>query len=122
MVDAGPHGGPGSARDLASSPAEKRAAALSIETGIAPGTRRAGEWADEDTAAAVTAFGARDGAGWLTSAALRKAHHRWTDQVRDLMDRLSTERDALRSTNRILTSTDLATGSTLREISVLDGF
>ncbi|GGX66458.1 hypothetical protein [Streptomyces anandii] len=121
-MDGGLHGGPGGGTGLVSSPADKRAAALSIETGIAPGTRKAGEWADEDTAAAVTAFGARDGGGWLTSAALRKAHHRWTDQVRDLMDRLTAERDALRSTNSVLTSTDLATGSTLREVSVLDMF
>ncbi|MFE1860059.1 hypothetical protein [Streptomyces anandii] len=108
--------------DLASSPTEKRAAARAVEEHLEPGTRRAGAWADEETTAAIRAFGARDGEGWLTSAALRKAHRRWTDQVRNLMDRLAAEKDALRSTSRVLTSTDLATGSTLREISVLDRF
>jgi hypothetical protein len=108
--------------DLASSPAEKRAAAKTIEDEIEPGARRAGGWADEETAAAVRAFGARDGDGWLTSAALRKAHRTWAGQVKNLMDRLASEKDALRSTNRVLTSTDLATGSALRQASSLDRY
>ncbi|MEU7055147.1 hypothetical protein [Streptomyces sp. NPDC046197] len=107
---------------LASSPAEKRAAATAVENHVLPGTHRAGNWADEETGAAVRALGAKDGEGWLTSTALRKAHRTWGDQVRSLMDRLAAEKDALRSTNRVLTSTDLATGSTLRQASALDRF
>ncbi|MEW2256307.1 hypothetical protein [Streptomyces sp. NPDC047869] len=114
------HGhGPGAGR-LASTPAEKRAAAKALNDHIEPDTRRAGEWADEETGAAVKAFGARDGHGWLTSAALRKAHAAWGDQVRNLMDRLGAEKDALRSTNVVLTSSDMAAGSALRRTSALD--
>ncbi|MGW5372959.1 hypothetical protein ACWES4_32725 [Streptomyces sp. NPDC004011] len=64
--------GPGAGR-LASTPAEKRAAARALNDHIEPDTRRAGEWADDETAAAVKAFGARDGHGWLTAAGLRRA-------------------------------------------------
>ncbi|MDF3301180.1 hypothetical protein [Streptomyces tropicalis] len=108
--------------DLASSPAEKRAAAQAIEDRIEPGTRRAGEWADEDTGSAVRAFGARDGDGWLTSAALARTHRTWGDQVKNLMDRLGADKGALRDTHRVLTGTDLAVGSTLRRTSALDRF
>lgn len=111
--------GPGAGR-LASAPAEKRAAAKALNDHIEPDTRRAGEWADDETGAAVKAFGARDGHGWLTSTALRKAHATWGDQVRNLMDRLGAEKDALRSTNVVLTGSDLAAGSALRRTSALD--
>lgn len=108
--------------DLASSPAAKRAAARSLEQHIEPDTAKAGRWADEETTATVKAFGARDGQGWATAAALRKAHETWTDQLRTLLDRLGSERDALRAGNRVLTSADLATGSALRETSALDRY
>ncbi|MET7569700.1 hypothetical protein ABZT04_14535 [Streptomyces sp. NPDC005492] len=107
---------------LASSPGEKRAAAKAIEDHIEPGTRTAGRWADEEHGAAVREFGARDGDGWLTSAALKKAHAAWADQVGNLMNRLGAEKDALRCGNAVLTSTDLAVGSTLRERSALDTY
>ena len=110
--------GPG----LASSPGEKRAAARAIEDHIEPGTRAAGRWADDENGAAVREFAARDGDGWVTSAALKKAHGAWADQVKNLMDRLSAEKGALRSGNAVLTSTDLAVGSALRERSALDTF
>ncbi|MFG2376064.1 hypothetical protein ACGFY9_31890 [Streptomyces sp. NPDC048504] len=107
---------------LASSPGEKRAAARAIEDHIEPGTRAAGRWADDESSAAVREFAAKDGDGWVTSGALRKAHGAWADQVKNLMDRLGAEKDALRSGNAVLTSTDLAVGSTLRERSALDTF
>ncbi|MEU6811932.1 hypothetical protein ABZ920_23730 [Streptomyces sp. NPDC046831] len=113
--------GPGT-KDLTSSPAEKRAAAGAIENHLEPGTRAAGGWADEETAAAVRALGAKDGDGWLTSAALKKAHRTWGEQVKNLMDRLGAEKDALRQSNRVLTGTDLATGSALRRASALDRY
>ncbi|MFI2643229.1 hypothetical protein [Streptomyces sp. NPDC018610] len=106
-------------RDLVSSPTEKRAAARAIEKDIEPGTRTAGAWAEEETGAAVRAFGAKDGDGWLTASALEKAHRTWTGQVRNLMDRLGSEKEALRVGHRVLTGTDLAVGSTLRETSAL---
>ena len=107
-------------RDLVSSPGEKRAAARAIEDHIEPGTRAAGRWADDENGAAVREFAAKDGEGWVTSAALKKAHGAWADQVKNLMDRLGAEKDALRCGNAVLTSTDLAVGSTLRERSALD--
>ncbi|MET7681346.1 hypothetical protein [Streptomyces sp. NPDC005423] len=116
----GPNGA--ASPDLASSPAEKRAAARAVQDHIEPDTRDAGGWADEETGAAVKAFGPKDGDGWLTSPALKKAHGTWTDQVKNLMDRLGAEKDALRGGNAVLTSTDLAVGSTLRRTSALDRY
>ena len=109
-------------RDLASSPGEKRAAARAIEDHIEPGTRAAGRWADDENGAAVREFAAKDGEGWATSAALKKAHGVWADQVKNLMDRLGAEKDALRSGNAVLTSTDLAVGSAVRRQSSLDTY
>ncbi|MEU6403591.1 hypothetical protein [Streptomyces sp. NPDC046985] len=113
--------GPGP-EDLVSSPAEKQAAATAVETRVEPGTRAAGDWADEETGAAVRALGAEDGEGWLTAAALHQAHRAWGDQVRNLMNRLGAEKDALRAGDRVLTGTDLAVGSALRERSALDRY
>ncbi|MEU0006504.1 hypothetical protein ABZ079_20075 [Streptomyces sp. NPDC006314] len=111
--------GPG---DLVSSPAEKRAAARAVEDHIEPDTRKAGRWADDETGAAVKAFGARDGCGWLTSGALRAAHETWAGQVKNLLDRLGAEKEALRVTNTVLTSADIGTGTALRELSALDRY
>ncbi|MER6976533.1 hypothetical protein [Streptomyces carpinensis] len=104
MVGVGPR-----PKKLVSSSAEKRA-----EHHIEPGTRRAGDWADEETGIAVRAFGPRDGEGRLTSSAPQKAHRTWTDQVGNLMDRLGADKEALRSGDRVLTGMDLAVGSALR--------
>ncbi|MFF4572227.1 hypothetical protein [Streptomyces sp. NPDC001410] len=109
-------------KGLVSSPAEKRAAARAIQSHIESQPRKAGDWADEETAAAVKASGARDGDGWQTSAALRKAHETWGDQVKNLMDRLGAEKDSLGSTNTVLTGSDLAVGSRLRQVSALDRY
>ncbi|WP_317444882.1 hypothetical protein [Streptomyces collinus] len=123
---AGNHGGYGhgaygqGAGRLASTPAEKRAAAKALYDHIEPDTRRAGAWADDETGAAVKAFGARDGHGWLTAPALRRAHAAWGDQVRSLLDRMGAEKDALNQTNVVLTSADLAVGGDLRRTSALD--
>ncbi|MBQ0985448.1 hypothetical protein KBZ10_13175 [Streptomyces sp. F63] len=105
-------------RDLTSSPAAKKAAAKAIENHIEPGTRKAGDWADVDTGKAVKGF--RD--GWLTSEALKKAHETWGDQVRNLMNRLASEKAALRNANTVLTSTDIETGASTRSVSVLRGY
>jgi hypothetical protein len=42
--------------------------------------------------------------------------------VKNLMDRLTAEKDALRSTNVVLTGADLGVGSTLRDMSALDRY
>ncbi|MGY1583583.1 hypothetical protein [Streptomyces sp. MN13] len=116
----GPSGG--GPKDLASSPTEKKRAAKAIEDGIEPGTAKAGRHADEDTASAVKAFGAKDGDGWDTSRALKKAHGTWGDQVKNLMDRLGSEKDALRQANTTLQGADLTAGGAARQISVFDTY
>ncbi|MFI5684795.1 hypothetical protein [Streptomyces sp. NPDC051636] len=119
---AGPLGPTGGKKDLASSPAEKQAAARALENHIEPDTKKAGAWADDDTAAAVKAFQAKDGEGWLTSGAIKAAHKTWGDQVQNLLLRLSSEKAALRGTSTLLQGTDLGVGSGVRATSSLDGF
>lgn len=112
----------GGRKDLASSPAQKKAAAKAIEENIEPDTRKAGDWADEETNAAVKAFAAKDGHGWVTSAALKKAHKTWGEQVQNLMSRLSSEKEALRSTNILFQNTDFSVGQGVRQSSNLDAY
>ncbi|MFF4474008.1 hypothetical protein ACFYZ3_31205 [Streptomyces sp. NPDC001599] len=110
----GPPGVTGSAggkTDLASSPAEKAAAVRAIEEHIQPDTAKAARWADEDTGSAVKAFGPKDGDGWATSTALKTAHRTWGEQVKNLMDRLDSEKGALRGADTILQSTDYGVGA-----------
>ncbi|MEU1041842.1 hypothetical protein ACFYP4_29695 [Streptomyces sp. NPDC005551] len=109
-------GGP----DLASRPAEKKAAARAIEEHLEPDTRKAGAWADEETGTAVKEFAGRDGHGWVTSGALKRAHKAWSDQVKALMDRLGSEKDALRSTSVLFQRTDAGVGAQVRQPSGLD--
>ncbi|WP_405476541.1 hypothetical protein [Streptomyces sp. NBC_00009] len=108
--------------DLASSPAQKKAAARAIEDHIQPETKQAGDAADEETQGVVKAFGPKDGHGWLTSNAMSKAHKAWGDQVQHLMSRLSSEKTALRGSNTTLTGTDAGVGSGVRYSSSLDTF
>jgi hypothetical protein len=108
--------------DLASSPAEKRAAAKAIENHIEPDTKKSGGWADEETGAVVKAFGTKDGQGWLTSGAVSKAHKTWGEQVQNLMNRLSSEKTALRGSNTVLTGTDAGVGSGIHKSSSLDRY
>ncbi|MFV0133310.1 hypothetical protein ACLGIH_08740 [Streptomyces sp. HMX87] len=114
----GSSGSPGSRPDLASSQAEKQAAARAIEHHIEDDTRKAGNRAETDTNAAVKAFAAKDGHGWVTSGALKKAHKTWEDQVQNLMNRLSADKEALRGANKALHSPDLITGNGLLSIPV----
>lgn len=123
-ADAGGSSGParGGSKDLASSPAQKKAAAKAIQDHIEPDTRKAGDWADEETGAAVKAFAAKDGHGWVTSTALKKAHKTWGEQVQNLMNRLSSEKEALRSTGILFQNTDFGIGQGIRKSSSLDGY
>lgn len=123
-ADPGSAPGPvgGGAKDLASSPAQKKAAAKAIQDHIEPDTRKAGDWADEETGAAVKAFAAKDGHGWVTSTALKKAHKTWGEQVQNLMNRLSSEKEALRSTGILFQNTDFGIGQGIRKSSNLDGY
>jgi hypothetical protein len=114
----GSSGPAGGQKDLASSPAEKKAAAKAIEDHIEPDTRKAGNWADAETNEAVKEF--RD--GWLTSGALKKAHETWGEQVQNLMNRLASEKAALRSANTVLQGTDIQAGANARSVSVIDRY
>ncbi len=111
----GPAGGK---EDLASSPAEKQAAANAIEQHIQPDTRKAGDGADTDTDTAVKEFRG----GWQTSGALKKAHGTWGEQVQNLMNLLASDKAALRSANTVLQGTDLQTGAAVRSTSVISGY
>ncbi|WP_432134759.1 hypothetical protein [Streptomyces sp. bgisy154] len=115
-----PGGASGGTKDFASSPAEKLAAARAIEEHVEPDTRKSGDWADEQTNAAVKAFGPKDGTGWITATALQTAHSKWGEQVQTLMNRLAAEKAALRSTNTLFQNTDLTIGLGVRSISVID--
>lgn len=123
-ADPGGSTGPGlgGTPDFGSSPAQKKAAARAIEEHIEPDTKKAGDVADEETGAAVKAFAAKDGHGWVTSGALKKAHETWGEQVQGLMNRLGSEKAALRNTNTLFQNTDFGVGLGVRKSSSLDGF
>ncbi|MEV5976752.1 hypothetical protein [Streptomyces sp. NPDC052114] len=105
---AAPHnGGVTGGADLASSPAEKKKAANAIDEHLIRDTQKAGDIADEETAAAVKAFKPKDGDGWLTSAALQKAQKTWTEQVNSLKKRLAAESTALRDTSNTFRTNEL---------------
>lgn len=118
-------GSGGGQQNLVSTPAEKKAAAKAIEDHIEPDTKKAGHYTDEETAGVVKAFDAKDGHGWLMSSALKKAHKTWGEQVQALMNRLGSEKSALRNTNILLTNTDFDVRSGVQGVrtpSVFDEF
>ncbi|MFE3644623.1 hypothetical protein [Streptomyces sp. NPDC059169] len=115
-----PASGGGGAPDLASTPAQKKAAANAIEKDLEPDTKKAGNTAEESSGAAVKEFSAKDGDGWDTSAALKKAHEAWEKQVKALMGRLSSEKHALRNTSILLQSNDVGIAAQIRKSSSLD--
>ncbi|MEV7684355.1 hypothetical protein ACFW1F_01250 [Streptomyces bungoensis] len=108
--------------DLASSPAEKKAAANTLHNEIEPHTTTAGAWADDETSAVVKAFDAKDGHGWVTSSAVSKAHKTWSEQVQNLVNQLSGDESALRNNNTLMTGTDVGVGAGVRKVSVLDTY
>ncbi|SMF16094.1 hypothetical protein [Streptomyces sp. Amel2xC10] len=118
----GPFIGPVVPPNLVSTPAQKKAAAQAIEDHIEPDTSKAGDYADDETGKAVTAFAPKDGDGWVTSTSLKSAHKTWGDQVKNLMNRLASEKAALRSTGLLFQTTDLGIGTGLRQTSPLDGY
>ncbi|WP_175407805.1 hypothetical protein [Streptomyces sp. TRM64462] len=98
----------GGGQKLASTPAEKRAAANTIDTELLSKTQTAGDWADEATAKAAGAFG-----GWATAVGLKKVETTWESQVKTLLGRLSRERDGLRSAAGTLSGVDVDRGRTI---------
>jgi hypothetical protein len=114
----GPPGVLGRKKDVASTPAQKQAAARAIGDHIWPDTGTSGSWADDETAAAVKEFDARDGHGWLASGALKKAHKTWGEQVKSLMDELSSQEGALLRADTHLVNTDVAVHSQVSSSSL----
>ncbi|MFK0258058.1 hypothetical protein [Streptomyces sp. NPDC090445] len=91
--------------DFASTPAEKKAAANTIETDLEPNTKKAGDHADEASNNTVKAFD-----GWSTAAGLKKALETWDRQVIGLMGRLASEKTALRGASNMFLRRDISTG------------
>lgn len=110
-------GMPSGNRDLASSPAQKKKAAEAIEKHLEPDTRRDGTQTRESTGAA-----AREFEGWLTGPALKTARKTWNEQLTTLMNRLGSEKTALRATNTIFQNTDTGVDLGIRKSSTLDSF
>lgn len=97
---------PGSGpQDFASTPAEKKAAANTIETELQPDTKTATERADATTEAARKGFD-----GWETAAGLKTVADTWDQQVKTLMGRLAYEKNALRGANSLITGNDTGLG------------
>ncbi|MFH8472791.1 hypothetical protein [Streptomyces sp. NPDC018000] len=116
----GPAPGPGGTSKLASTPAEKNAAAGTIENELLTSTKKAGDHADEANGSAVSAF-----SGWATATALKKVQTTWEGQVKTLAGRLSKERDGLRNTVTTLTGVDTGRRNDINGIrtpSVFDGY
>ncbi|MEU9034350.1 hypothetical protein AB0D45_05475 [Streptomyces sp. NPDC048352] len=98
-------GGPGGSGDFASTPAEKKAAANTIETELEPNTKKAAEHADEATGTAQKGF-----EGWETAAGLKTVADTWDQQVKTLMGRLSAEKTSLRGASGLFVRNDVGTG------------
>ncbi|WP_434095769.1 hypothetical protein [Streptomyces lavendulae] len=101
-------GGPG---DFASTPAEKTAAANTIETELEPNTKKASEHADEATSTAVNGF-----QGWETAAGLKKVADTWDKQVKVLLGRLASEKSALRGASGLFVRNDIGLRDQFRPI------
>jgi hypothetical protein len=95
-------GSPGGPQDFASTPAEKKAAADTIENELEHKTKDAAEHADDATNTAHKGFD-----GWDTAAGLKKVADTWDQQVRTLMGRLAGEKIALRGASGLFASNDM---------------
>ncbi|MFB6517007.1 hypothetical protein [Streptomyces sp. NPDC056401] len=97
---------PGGSGDFASTPAEKQAAAHTIETELEPNTKKASEHADDATGTTQKGF-----EGWETASGLKKVSDTWDQQVRTLMGRLSSEKTALRGASGLFVRNDTGLGN-----------
>ncbi|MFF2785572.1 hypothetical protein ACFVT6_02135 [Streptomyces sp. NPDC058049] len=102
---------PGASGGFASTPAEKTAAANTIETELQPNTKTATEQADESTNTAVKGF-----EGWDTAPGLKKVAETWDKQVAVLMGRLGAEKSALRGASGLFVRNDIGLGDRFRPI------
>lgn len=106
----------GGSQDFASTPAEKKAAAGTIETELEPNTKKASEHADEATGSAQKGFD-----GWDTAAGLKKVAETWDQQVKTLMGRLASEKSALRGASGLFTQNDTGLNNQFLSQSKLNG-
>lgn len=114
-----PSAGPylaGGSPDFASSPAEKNAAAGTIQNELEPRTKSATGHADEATGSARKGF-----EGWETAAGLKKVAETWEQQVTTLMGRLAGEKDSLRGASGYIAGNDLGLKSQFLSQSQLHG-
>jgi hypothetical protein len=49
-------------------------------------------------------------------------HEAWGEQVQNLMNRLASEKAALRGANTALQNSDIQAGQSARSVSVIDGY
>ncbi len=96
-------GGPA---DFASTPAEKKAAADTIQNELERSTKTATEHADDATGAAQKGFD-----GWETAAGLKTVADTWDKQAKVLMGRLSWDKTALRGASGEFVRNDVGIGS-----------
>ncbi|MFJ8649031.1 hypothetical protein ACIRNI_23280 [Streptomyces sp. NPDC093546] len=114
QLPADPGGGGGVAGPggiLESSPAEKRAAANTIDNSLVKQTTDATNWADEATTGAIGSL-----KGWETAAGLKTVESTWDKQVKTLIGRLHHESRALRSTVVTLGGVDSGRGQRINSV------
>ncbi|MFF3622752.1 hypothetical protein [Streptomyces sp. NPDC002467] len=102
---------PGGSGTFGSTPAEKNAAANTIENELEDKTKTATEHADEATNTAVKGFD-----GWDTAAGLKKLADTWDKQVKVLMGRLGAEKIQLRGAYGLIVRNDIGLGDQFRPI------
>ncbi|AXE78191.1 hypothetical protein [Streptomyces atratus] len=102
---------PGGSGTFASTPAEKNAAANTIEHELEHKTKTSTGHADEATNTAVKGFD-----GWDTAAGLKKLADTWDKQVKVLMGRLGSEKIALRGAYGLIVRNDIDLGDQFRPI------
>ncbi|MFJ3974150.1 hypothetical protein [Streptomyces sp. NPDC090021] len=102
---------PGGSGTFGSTPAEKKAAADTIENELEGKTQTSTEHADEATNTAVKGFD-----GWDTATGLKKVGETWDKQVAVLMGRLGAEKIALMGATGAFTRNDIGLGDQFRLI------
>ncbi|GGQ33740.1 hypothetical protein GCM10010215_67110 [Streptomyces virginiae] len=98
---AAPDGGGGGSADFGSDEAKKKTASGKLGGEVKTQTETAAKKADEETAAAITAF-----SGWDTAAGLKTVETTWDNQVKNLLSRLATESHNLAVTRRMFLGQD----------------
>ncbi|UNS96350.1 hypothetical protein MMF93_07415 [Streptomyces tubbatahanensis] len=127
--------GAGNSADLASSHTAKQKAAGYLENKLGPDTKTAAAHADLDTSGVIGASPGPGGPvspsvqtapagsssitggpfqGWALRTGLSSAHAAWEQQAKNLLNRLVSERDALRGANTAIHGNDGDFGKNVR--------